>query len=359
MAPLLRALCEFRKNSTFSDSSFTLASLSEGSSPKICLSDRSSTNTCSSDRSSTQTIPSDVIQHTEADGRRYHTNDCAKYCHPLPSDERERERLLVQHELFSHALRGQLILAPILLARQNVLDVGTGFGCWAISLADHHPSVMVIGTDLTPIQPTSVPPNCKFQIHDAERLWNFTTSFKLVHLRYADTWVRDWPQIVNQTFEALKPGGWIELKFDLPWEYNTSTHHHTTIDQYHRDLDTGARARGITLHRDGTFYRRLLYDAGFVRFREKKFYLDSTIMRRLHHEEGLDTFGKGYIGAGLRVGSAELQVQLATVRNALQDSTLEIRFPVIVCYAQKPGGGVKRVLSECYIRIARIFGLLR
>jgi hypothetical protein len=88
--------------------------------------------------------------------------------------------------------------------------------------------------------------------------------------------------MARQTFEALEPGGWIELKFDLPWEYDESTRHHTAIVQYYRDLLMGARAWDITLDRDGSFYRQLLDDAGFVNFQEQKVYLDSAEARILY-----------------------------------------------------------------------------
>jgi hypothetical protein len=32
------------------------------------------------------------------------------------------------------------------------------------------------------------------------------------------------PEMAHRAFEALR---WIELKFDLPWEYSESTRHHT------------------------------------------------------------------------------------------------------------------------------------
>lgn len=35
-----------------------------------------------------------------------------------------------------------------------MLDLGTGTGIWAIDFADEYPSANVIGTDLSPIQPT-------------------------------------------------------------------------------------------------------------------------------------------------------------------------------------------------------------
>lgn len=293
-----------------------------------------------SDASSALTDLLDTFYELEEYGRRYCVNPEAKHFHPLPSDEREELRLLAQHRLCFQALGDQLILAPIHTTPQNVLDVGARFGIWAIEFAEHYPSAVVIGTDLAPIQPAYVPTNCEFQIDDAERLWNFTTPFNLIHLGFADTWVRDWPEMARQTFKALEPGGWIELKFNLPWEYNESTRHHTAIVQYHRDLFMGARALGITLDQSGTFYQQLLNGAGFVHFQEQKFYLDSATTRILYQKEGLDTFGKGYICRGLGKDAAELQVQLTTIRDALQDPTLEIRFPVSICYAQKPFGGM-------------------
>jgi ubiquinone/menaquinone biosynthesis C-methylase UbiE len=66
-------------------------------------------------------------------------------------------------------LDGKLHLAPI-ENPQNVLDVGTGTGIWAVEfgnlellckeqhqltqLANQYPSAKVTGTDLSPIQPT-------------------------------------------------------------------------------------------------------------------------------------------------------------------------------------------------------------
>ena len=51
-------------------------------------------------------------------------------------------------------LDNKLYLAPIEKNIQKVLDIGTGTGIWAIDFADEHPSATVIGTDISPIQPT-------------------------------------------------------------------------------------------------------------------------------------------------------------------------------------------------------------
>lgn len=63
-----------------------------------------------------------------------------------------------------------LFAAPV-INPQNVLDIATGTGIWAIEFAEEHPHTSVIGTDLSPIQPEFIPPNCQFLIEDCEDDW--------------------------------------------------------------------------------------------------------------------------------------------------------------------------------------------
>lgn len=59
----------------------------------------------------------------------------------------------LENHLFLLLLDNKLHLAP-LLSPQRILDLGTGTGIWAINMADQYPSAEVIGTDLSPVQPT-------------------------------------------------------------------------------------------------------------------------------------------------------------------------------------------------------------
>ncbi|THH04810.1 hypothetical protein EW145_g5248 [Phellinidium pouzarii] len=52
--------------------------------------------------------------------------------------------------------------------KKRILDIGTGGGLRAIQIADEFPDVEVIGVDLAPIMPEMVPPNCDFELFDAQ-----------------------------------------------------------------------------------------------------------------------------------------------------------------------------------------------
>lgn len=98
-------------------------------------------------------------------GRRYHAYRDGKYL--LPNDETEQDRLDLNHHIFRLCLGGGLFRAPV-KEFLRVLDYGTGTGIWAMDLADEVKSSLVIGTDLSPIQPEMVPPNCHFYVDDVE-----------------------------------------------------------------------------------------------------------------------------------------------------------------------------------------------
>jgi hypothetical protein len=128
----------------------------------------------------------------------------------------------------------KLHLAPV-NDPQNVLDVGTGTGIWAIDFgmrhrpiiselftdgrpAEEHPSAVVIGTDLSPVQPSlydcqqlqcicemltclSVPPNLSFIIDDAEDPWAFNEKFDFIHGRMMVGSFSDVPRFFQQAYK--------------------------------------------------------------------------------------------------------------------------------------------------------------
>ena len=164
----------------------------------------------SSNSSYLSSLPTGVCRGVDENGRIYATY--GKNMQGIPIDEQEQYRNDVQHAKFTTLLDDRLHLAPIAQPPQNILDLGTGTGIWAIEMADRHPSARVIGIDIAPVQPTLVPPNCQFEIEDIENDWLFKkNSFDFIFGRELLLSITDWPQLINQAFDHLKPGGYLEL----------------------------------------------------------------------------------------------------------------------------------------------------
>lgn len=76
----------------------------------------------------------------------------------------------IEHHNQKLQLDGRLHLCP-LDDPKEILDIGTGTGIWCIEMADKYPDCQVLGTDLSPVQPSWVPPNCRFDVDDFEQEW--------------------------------------------------------------------------------------------------------------------------------------------------------------------------------------------
>ncbi|KAF2674431.1 S-adenosyl-L-methionine-dependent methyltransferase [Microthyrium microscopicum] len=161
--------------------------------------------------SSLTSVRSSLYNHVQEHGRTYHAYKDGKYV--LPNDEKEQDRLDRQHQILKQHLDGQLALAPIeSIQLNNVLDVATGTGLWAVEFADKYPDTNVIGTDLSPIQPDMVPPNLTFEVDDAEDEWLFRQSFDYIHLRAVVTCFANPAAVIRSAYAATTPGGYIEFQ---------------------------------------------------------------------------------------------------------------------------------------------------
>ncbi|KAL7273538.1 hypothetical protein RUND412_003603 [Rhizina undulata] len=175
-------------------------------------SDYESSTYASGFESDTTSLLTIAKNHTFENGRRYHGYKEGKY--PLPNDEAEQDRMDLHHHCCLLALQGELFIAPVGKGwkPQRILEIGTGSGIWAVDIADQYPSAEIIGVDLSPIQPSWVPPNLSFQVDDVEETWSFRdNSFDLIYFRCMAGSITDWPKLYRQAFKALRPGGWIEV----------------------------------------------------------------------------------------------------------------------------------------------------
>lgn len=192
-------------------------------------------------------------------------------------------------------LDGGLYLSPIDTHPQKILDVGTGSGIWAMQMADAFPSAEVIAFDISPVQPSWVPPNLHFEHDDLEQEWLWKqNSFDYVHCRFMFMSVRDWPAMLQQAYRTLKPGGYIELsELDLhPVPGDVELPVPPTISKWFSVQGEALERQGFNMRIASTF-KRLLLDAGFEAVVEE---IRRVPWGRWPADERLKTIGYWHVG---------------------------------------------------------------
>jgi SAM-dependent methyltransferase len=106
----------------------------------------------------------------------------------------------------------------------------------------------VLGNDISPIQPSLVPPNVRFEVDDIEDQWVYSTKFDYIHSRYLMCSIRNWQKLMQQTYKFTKPGGWAEWQ-EFDTRFYTSTNGEYTKDnvigQWADKLADGLRKFGV------------------------------------------------------------------------------------------------------------------
>ncbi|CCT75453.1 related to TAM domain methyltransferase [Fusarium fujikuroi IMI 58289] len=160
--------------------------------------------------SSSTSLNTSIYQHAFENGRRYHQYRHGTY--PIPNDDAEQNRDDMKHAMMLELTNGNLFFSPIVQNPQKIIDLATGTGIWAIDVADKYPSASVVGVDLSPIQPSWVPPNLKFLVDDIEDEWMHGGDFDFVHMRCISPWLKDEVKVLRQAHDHMKPGAWIEIQ---------------------------------------------------------------------------------------------------------------------------------------------------
>jgi hypothetical protein len=137
-------------------------------------------------------------------------------------------------------------------------------------VANDFPTAKVIGTDISAVQPSWIPPNCCFQIDDAQLDWTFKkSSFDLVHIRNLFGGIDDWPKLYRQAFEHLEPGGWIEsMEIDIETRSENPRIHNDPNHIFKKWCklfwEAGDKTgRSFSIARDGQM-QKYIEEAGFV-----------------------------------------------------------------------------------------------
>lgn len=295
----------------------------------------------------TASLTSSIERYPVENGRRYHAFKDGSYV--MPNDETELDRLDLMHQLLRITMRNQLHFAPLAEGNPKILDVGTGTGIWAIEMGDEHPDAEIIGTDLSPTQPSWVPANVKFEIDDVEEPWTFRENFDFIHVRYLAAAIVDWPKLVGQAFRNTKPGGWAEFQDFDPSYYSDdgSLKEEHSIFKYITIFINAAKSFGRD-SKPGPQLEGWMKDAGFENIVAEKFRLPIGPWPKDKHlktigawnlvqlEDGLEGFTLRLFTQHLDWKYEEVEVMLAKVRKDLRDPRIHAQYDFHVVYGQRP-----------------------
>lgn len=272
----------------------------------------------------------------------------------LPNDENELNRLDMQHKMWSITLDEKLHLAPIGPNPQNVLDIATGTGIWAIDFAEAYPSARVIGTDLSLVQPHYIPANLQFELADAEdaESWIFPQKFDYIHGRALASCFKDPLTIIRHIYSALKPGAYLELQDMTLQSADSPTDPFWQSDLYEWQLHVqeATKFTGVPWTNVPN-YKRWLQEAGFEAVEELRFKWPSNQWSSNRKERLIGAWTQAQVSNGMmesistrlfmaKLGwsKEKLDEFLARVKTDSRNPKIKAFTPVFVVWGRKPLG---------------------
>ncbi|CRK08675.1 hypothetical protein BN1723_008999 [Verticillium longisporum] len=312
-------------------------------------------------RDSTASLRSSILEYRNINGRHFQSSKTTDYW--APTDEKHIEGFDLAHQYMLLLMDNKLYNAPIGNNPQRILDIGTGTGIWAIDMADEFPSAEVLGTDISAVQPSWLPPNCKFEIDDAQLDWTFPVNhFSYIHARHLYGGIDDWPKLYRQAFTHCAPGGWFE---NVEIELTTRTENpRYTLGPGHvftqwRDLFFAAGDKiGRTFRiAENNRMERDMRDAGFVDIVTHQWKVPIGgwasdpklkkvgLFNGLFIDQSIDGFVVFPIGEILGWSFDEVTVLVANMRAALRDPKALPYYNLHMVYGRKPDNAVSPPLA--------------
>lgn len=254
--------------------------------------------------------------------------------------------------MFLILLNQKLHLAPIPNPRR-IIDLGCGTGIWCIDMADEHPGAEITGIDLSPIQPSFTPPNCKFEIDDVTSPWTYPPAhFDFINIRGLYGSVADWPALYAQIFEHMQPGGYLhQLEMSIHFKSDDgSLKPDHVLSQWSDVFHEASRKFGKSFYEVwnlSTYIR----NQGFVDVVERVYkcpvngWPADPHMKELgrwnflHITQGAEGWGLFLLTKVMGWSVEEAQVFIAKFRNGVKERKVHAYFEVVVIHAKKPGGG--------------------
>jgi len=219
-------------------------------------------------------------------------------------------------------------------------------------MADQFPSAEVIGNDLSPIQPTWIPPNCSFEVDDFNEPFTYSkASFDLVHGRALHASVKSWPDLCANAYKVLKPGGWFETcdeNIDIYAEDGTMPDDFPVkiwCEKVRRGCDLMGKTAVVQPH-----IEEWMQNAGFVNIKQKLYKVPIGTWPKNKEQKkigalnllnmlmGADGFTLAIYTRLLKISTEDTMKELDAIKKSLRNKKVHMMFQVHRTIGQKPLG---------------------
>lgn len=184
-----------------------------------------------------------------------------------------------------------------------------------------------------------MPPNCRFEIDDAEDEWNFHEKFDYIHGRALLTCFNDPSAVIQEAFDALAPGGYLELQDGtFPFKYIGAPPVESQLYKWNEEVVAGAAKFGRPWT-NAKRYKRWMEEIGFEDVVERHFYWPTSAWAKGPYYKTLamyfqDNLLSGLEGISMKVmchagwSPDEVRVFLAGVRKDIKDTSIHAYLPL-------------------------------
>ncbi|KAE9368193.1 S-adenosyl-L-methionine-dependent methyltransferase, partial [Stipitochalara longipes BDJ] len=262
-------------------------------------------------------------------------------------------RLDLQHHLIGLVLDNNLFLAP-LQNPKKILDQGTGTGIHANNISNlaANSCDVVIGTDLSSIQPSSIPKNCYFEIDNINLPWtDQANSVDFVFSRFGNGFSdKNWDHYLSESFNCLAPGGWAEVQdMDFAAFLNdTSDPQDSMMNHWQQLICEGASNANINMRISSATLKTKFENAGFTnvqvvdkiipmgKWPKDRKLAEIGMFQLANFLVGLEAFSLAILQRHLGWAYEEVTLYIYQLRKHVESGTLHWCWPFFVVYGQKP-----------------------
>jgi len=183
----------------------------------------------------------------------------------------------------------------------------------------------------------SVPPNCSFEIDDAEDEWNFAQKFDFIHGRTLLSCFRDPKHVLSESFKSLNPGGYLELQDVIyPFDWIGPPPVESALYRWNQLCAEGSRKIGRPWTNVKN-YKRWMDELGFEDVVEKTYYLPTNQWAKGKYLKQVGAYFEQDLLNGVEAMSLKVIGCLGWTAEQIREFLVEVKEdvqnPKLTCYA--------------------------